>query len=179
MKTLEGKQILIVVGQKNYNTEEFNQLLETLEAEGANICVASNSLEKALGRLEGFVAPDVSIAEAQEKEFDALVIVGGYGARLYLWDSEDLQNLVRRFVQAKKVVAAASTAPVVLANAGVLEGKKATVYPDYESTLAIKNSGGKYIHENVVVDDNIITSSHPRFATDLSGAIIRTLKGSD
>ena len=162
MKTLEGKQILIVVGQKNYNTEEFNQLLETLEAEGANICVASNSLEKALGRLEGFVAPDVSIAEAQEKEFDALVIVGGYGARLYLWDSEDLQNLVRRFVQAKKVVAAAST-----------------VYPDYESTLAIKNSGGKYIHENVVVDDNIITSSHPRFATDLSGAIIRTLKGSD
>jgi len=179
MNALEDKQILIVVGQKNYNTEEFNQLFETLEAEGADVCVASNTMEKALGRLEGFVSPDISIAEVHEEDFDALVIIGGYGARLYLWDSQDLQELVRRFVKAKKIVAAASTAPVVLANAGVLDGRRATVYPDYESTLAIESSGGKYIHENVVTDDNIITSSHPRFITDLTGAIVGALKGSD
>ncbi len=177
MAALEGKQIVIVVGQKNYNEKEFQYLFETLENEGADVCVASNTLEKALGRLEGYVTPDCTIADLNPEEFDALILVGGYGARVYLWDDPDTHEAVRRFVESGKVVGAISTAPVVLAKAGVLRGRRATGYPDYESTLAMQDGEAHFVHENVVVDDNIITCSHSRFVEDFATALIQKLKG--
>lgn len=176
-KNLNGKQIVIIVGQKNYNDEEFNYLYERLEKEGADVSVASNTLEKALGRIEGYVAPDCKIEDVNPEEFDAIVLIGGYGTRVYLWDDPKTHDLLRRQASSGKMIAAISTAPVTLANAGILKDKKATVYPDYVSILALEEHGAKHVYENVLAEDNIITASDSRFVEQFADAIIAKLKG--
>ncbi len=177
MGRLENKKILVIVGQTNYDEKEFSTVQQRLEAEGADVFVASNSLEKALGRLEGFVTPDLTIAEANPEEFDAVVIIGGYGARVHLWDDPTTHELVKNAAAANKVIAAASTAPMVLLNAGILSGRKATVFPDYNATLAFKTNGVQFIHEDVVVDDNLITTNHHNVIDGLVDKLIEKLEG--
>ena len=177
MGQLENKQVAIVVGQKNYNTEEFEYLFETLENEGADISVASNTLEKALGRLEGYASPDCKIEDLSPEEFDGVILVGGYGARVYLWDDQATHEMLRRFAETQKIIAAISTAPVALAKAGILKERRATVYPDYESSLIFEEAGVKHVHDHVIVDDNIITAEHTRFVEEFTKAIIDKLKG--
>ena len=177
MKRLENKKILVVVGQTNYDDEEFNALRDRLEAEGADVFVASNTMEKALGRLDGFVTPDLTIEEADVADFDALVLVGGYGARVHLWDNPAAHQLVQQAMAAGKLIAAASTAPMVLVKAGVLSGKKATVFPDYNATLAFKTNGVQLVHEDVVVDDNVITTNHHKVVNALIDKLIEKLAG--
>ena len=177
MARLDGKQIAIVVGQKNYNDEEYTTISQRLEEEGADICIASNSLEKALGRIQGHLAPDCRIEDVDVDEFDAVILIGGYGARVYLWDDEEAHALVRRSAKAGKLVAAIGTAPVVLANAGVLENKQATVYPDYESALALEEQGAQHVHEYLVTDGNIVTVNHSRFADRLADKVVEHLEG--
>lgn len=177
MASLNGKQIVIIVGQKNYNDQEFNYLFERLESEGAEVCVASNTLEKALGRINGYVTPDCKIEDVDPREFAAVVLIGGYGARVYLWDDEPTHQLLRKALAAGKLIAAISTAPVALANAGILENKKATVYPDYVSIQALERQGANHTYDNVVIDDNIITASDTRFVEKFAEAIIQKLKG--
>jgi len=177
MANLDGKQVVIIVGQKNYNDEEFKYLFETLENAGADVCVASNTLEKALGRMDGYIAPDCKIEDVNSDEFDAVILVGGYGARVFLWDDEKTHELLRRQASSGKLVAAISTAPVALANAGILENKKATVYPDYVSALVMEDHGVEHVYDNVSVDGNIITASDTRFVEKFAEAIIEKLKG--
>lgn len=176
MASLDGKQVVIILGQKNYNDQEFDYLFERLESEGADVCVASNTLEKALGRISGYVAPDCKIEDVDPREFAAVVLIGGYGARVYLWDDEKTHELLRKAVAAGKTIAAISTAPVALANAGILQQKKAAVYPDYVSIQALESQGANHTYDNVVVDDNIITASDTRFVEKFADAIIRKLK---
>jgi putative intracellular protease/amidase len=103
--------------------------------------------------------------------------VGGYGARVFLWDDEKTHELLRRQASSGKLVAAISTAPVALANAGILENKKATVYPDYVSALVMEDHGVEHVYDNVSVDGNIITASDTRFVEKFAEAIIEKLKG--
>ncbi|MFQ5584962.1 MAG: DJ-1/PfpI family protein [Calditrichia bacterium] len=176
MGNLDNKQILLIVGQKNYSEEELEYLRAELEKEGAEVWVASNSPEKALGRLDGYVTPDLTIGDANPEEYDVIILTGGAGGRVYLWDDPDTQELVRRAHSAGKLIAAISTAPVVLANAGILEGKRATVYPDYDSAETLIARGAKTVQQSVVVDDNIITCNHPRHLSKFKEAIVSKLQ---
>ncbi len=176
MGRLSGKQILVVVGQKNYNDEEFNYLNELFLEEGASVSVAAPTQEKALGRLEGFVVPHLAIADAAAADYDAAVLIGGYGAFLSLWDDTALHTLLKAMAAEGKLVAACSLAGVTLANAGLLQGKRATVFPDYNSILLLKQKGADYVNEDVVSVDNIITSNHPRHKAVLAEAVISKLK---
>jgi len=177
MGRLVGKQLLLVVGQKNYNEEEFEKVRTIFEEEGATLYVSSKSLEKAIGRLEGYVVPDLAISDVNAGDYDAIVLIGGYGARLFLWDDVDTHKLVKKAFDEGKIIAAASTAPVTLANAGIIEGKKISVYPDYDSARMMEAKGAKLIQKGVVVDDNIVTCNHTRHVDGFAEAIISLLVG--
>ena len=74
----------------------------------------------------------------------------------------------------RKVVSAFCHGPWVLISAGILKGKKATCYVGIIDDL--KNAGAKYMNRAVVVDNNIITASHPRDVGDLMKAILSKFK---
>jgi len=110
-------------------------------------------------------------------DFDAVVFIGGKGVKEEYWDNPKAHAVAQEAVKQGKVLAAICWGPVILANAGVLDGKKGTV-ADYEgSAWILKKKGCKYsIWSSVVVDGKIITANGRGAAKSFAKAIIKSLE---
>jgi protease I len=117
----------------------------------------------------------MSISQIEVKDYLALVIIGGIGSKTYLWDNADLHQVVKRADEERIVVAAICLSPVVLAKAGVLEGKEATVYPDPEAIAELEKGGATFRNKSVVASDNIITGRGPKASKSFATTIVKTL----
>ncbi|MEM3519623.1 MAG: DJ-1/PfpI family protein, partial [Candidatus Hadarchaeales archaeon] len=106
---------------------------------------------------------------------DAIIFVGGSGSSLYFNDPTALAIAKEAFTK-KKVVGAICIAPVILANAGVLKGKNATVW-DGEFVEKIERGGAKFVNRPVVVDGNVVTANGPQAAREFGRAIAKLLRG--
>ena len=108
-----------------------------------------------------------------EQDLDALVFPGGMPGAKNLADSEKVNEWIQKMTAQKKIIAAICASPaVVLAPLGVLEGKKTTCYPGMEGSFSEKTT---YLQEDVVVDENIITSRGPATALRFSLALVEKL----
>ena len=143
--TLEGKKILMVIAQENFQDKELIKPKAVFEGAGASVFVAAPRKETAKGMLGGEVQPDFAISDVNASEFDAVVVVGGSGSPKYLWDDTQLRNLVRDAYEDGKVVAAICLSPVVLARAGILKGKEATVFPSTDAIAELKRRGSQQL----------------------------------
>lgn len=104
---------------------------------------------------------DKKLSDVDADSFDALVLPGGPGYKNLL-NSTSVLKLVRDFDKNNKTIGAICAAPSVLAKAGVLEGKVATIYPGMESQLPRPRDA------KVVVDKNIVTSKSPGTAMEFA-----------
>lgn len=111
-------------------------------------------LDKAETRPVDKVVGDVSV-----DDFDALVLPGGVANPDALRTDEDAVAFVKAFVESGKPVAAICHAPWTLVEAGVLEGRTLASWPSLQTD--IRNAGGTWKDEEVVVDGNLITSRNP------------------
>jgi 4-methyl-5(b-hydroxyethyl)-thiazole monophosphate biosynthesis len=102
-----------------------------------------------------------------------LVLPGGMPGASNLNAHQGLKNLLLQYAQAGKKLAAICAAPLVLGGLDLLQGKKATAYPGFESTL----KGAEYVNAGIVKDGNIITGKGPGFAIDFGLAIVEELQG--
>ena len=78
-------------------------------------------------------------------------------------------------MQSAKVVAAICLAPVVLARAGILKGKKATYFNSPVSFREMKAGGAVLVDKAVVTDGRIVTANGPAAAAEFADTFIRTL----
>ncbi|WP_440952505.1 DJ-1/PfpI family protein [Methanococcoides sp. FTZ1] len=168
----EPKKILMVVAQENFRDEEFFEPKEVFEKSGAKVTVASNTTKKAKGILGGEVKPDISIPDVNIDDYDAISITGGGGARQYLWENKELLDIVRKANEKGKVVAAICISPVVLANAGILEGKKSTVFKTDENVRILKEKGARHQDKGVISDGNIVTGRDPKSAKEYGKSVL-------
>jgi 4-methyl-5(b-hydroxyethyl)-thiazole monophosphate biosynthesis len=104
---------------------------------------------------------------------EMLVLPGGMPGTSNLNMHPDLKKLLKRYATDGKKLAAICAAPLVLGGLDLLHGKKATVYPGFESTLA----GADCTPAGVVKDGNIITARGPAFAIAFGLAIVEELQG--
>jgi 4-methyl-5(b-hydroxyethyl)-thiazole monophosphate biosynthesis len=116
------------------------------------------------------VEADASLDAVQGDVFDAVVLPGGPAAQR-LRDDERVKAVVRRLAEEGRLVAAVCAAPIVLEAAGVLTGKRATVYPGNRLPSA------EQVEERVVVDGSIITSRGPGTALEFALAVVERLAG--
>lgn len=165
---LSGKRVAIVVAPSDFRDEELSEPRRHLQRLGVSVVVACVSLEVATGMLGATVQPDMLIADVMPEDFDGIVFVGGGGARAYFSD-EAVLELARRFCGTGKVVGGICIAPSILANAGVLAGKRATSFESERGVLAA--SGASVDGEPVVVDDNIVTAEGPAAAAQFAQAL--------
>jgi len=119
------------------------------------------------------VEADLLFEEADYNECQMIVLPGGLPGTFGLRDHEGLCAKITEFAAAGKKVSAICAAPLVLGGLGVLEGKKATIYPGMEEHLA----GAVHGEGRVVKDENIITSQGPGTAMDFALAIVETMCG--
>ena len=170
---LSGKKVLMVVASSQFRDEEYQKPRCLLESAGIQVTVASSSLEEATGMLGLKVKPDILLKEAKMEAFDAVVFVGGMGATEY-WDNPDAHALAKAAFSAGKPTTAICLAPMTLANAGLLKGKKATIWKDVAGDFRTK--GVVYTGNPVEKDGPLITGSGPDAAEEFGRALVEALK---
>ena len=163
---------LMVIAPQGFRDEELFEPKHILEESGIEVTVASLTRNVAQGMLGGHITPDITINEVSVEEYDTVIFVGGTGASVY-WNDAAAHKLIQDATHRDKIVAAICIAPVTLANAGVLEGKKATVWSSEGNHIAQK--GGVYTAKDVERDGNIITASGPSCAQAFGEEIVKAL----
>ncbi len=172
MIKITGKRIVMIIAHSNFRDEEYFKPKAIFEAGGAEVKTASSSLEESRGILGRCTQPDMLISDINVSDYDAVVFIGGSGSREY-WDSPIAHKVVKETIAANKILAAICSAPVILANAGALKSKKATVFAGDANYLYVK--GAYYTRNRIEVDDKIITADGPASAIEFGQVIARLL----
>lgn len=175
---LSAKKIVMVIAFNEFRDEEYFLPKEILEQAGLEVKTASNKSGTALGADGGHVPVDYLVGELDVNNFDAIVFVGGPGCLVNL-DNENSYRLAKEAQAGNKILAAICISSVILAKAGVLKGKQATVWSgplDKSAIKILEQNGAAYKPESVVVDGNIITGEGPAVAEKFAEAIINKLK---
>ena len=163
MPSIKEAKILIMATD-GYEQSELFVPLEKLRAAGAAVHIAAPKKGEIRGWNENdwgkSVTADLAIDEVDADDFDALVLPGGQINPDVLRINEKAVELVLDFLDAEKIVAAICHAPWLLVEADAVEGRTLTSWPSVKTD--IENAGGDWVDEEVVVDDNIITSRSPR-----------------
>jgi len=125
---------------------------------------------------------DIYIEDMSPKDigqYDALILVGGSGVYDRVTgkiDDPNMEKVIEIVEEANrqgKIIGAICAAPAILAKAGILNGKEATIYPGLEYILG--ENGAKYVKRDVVVSGNIITAKNPNVADEFARAVAEKL----
>lgn len=170
---LAGKKILMVVAPTNFRDEELSEPRAIFENAGASVVVASKRVSQARGMFGTTASVDKDVSEVDVGEYDAVVFVGGSGASVYFEDPA-VHLLAQNAYNQDKIVAAICIAPSILANAGILSGKKATAFSSESANLKAK--GANYTGELVTVDGRVITGRGPEAASEFGQKIVEVLR---
>ena len=117
---------------------------------------------------------DIVVSKANVDDYAALVLPGGVANPDALRLDEDAVTFVKNFVASGKPVAAICHAPWVLVEADVVRGKRLASFPSLQTD--IRNAGGEWVDETVVVDGNLITSRNPDDLPAFNKAILDAVK---
>lgn len=162
MGKLDGKKVAILVAD-GFEQVEMTKPRQALEEAGAQTKIVSPADRQVQGMHHADKGDtfdvDILLDEARPEEFDALMIPGGLMNPDQLRSTPDALGFTRHFFKEGKPVAAICHAPWVLIDAGVVRGRKLTSWPAIKTD--VKNAGGNWVDQEVVVDNGLVTSRKP------------------
>jgi protease I len=171
--SLVGKRILFFAAPLYEDLELWYPKIR-LEEEGAATVVAGLGDKTYQGKRGYPISPDTTVDQVEAKDFDALVIPGGYAPDILRRSSRVLQ-LTREIFQAGKPVAFICHAGWVPISAGIVRGRRGTSVGAIKDDLV--NAGLVWEDSAVVVDGNLISSRTPADLPQFCKAIIAGLTG--
>jgi protease I len=174
-KTLNGIRVLMIIAPEDFRDEELLEPKHILTEAGAKVTVASTAAGEASGMLGAKVTPDAVVNNVKSADYHAVVVVGGMGSPTHLWNNAHIHQLLKETHAAGRVVGGICLSGAVLANAGVLKGKKATVWATDESLAALSGGGASYVKDHVVHDGNVVTADGPEAATQFGNTLVKAL----
>ncbi|HEY2103765.1 MAG TPA: type 1 glutamine amidotransferase domain-containing protein [Chthoniobacterales bacterium] len=162
MDKLDGKKVAILVTD-GFEQVEMTGPREALEDAGAETKIVSPAEKQVQGMNHADKGDkfdvDVPLDEARPEDFDALVLPGGLMNPDELRSTPEALEFTRHFFREGKPVAAICHAPWVLIDAGVVRGRKLTSWEHIQTD--VKNAGGNWVNQEVVVDNGLVTSRKP------------------
>lgn len=166
------KRVLVPLAE-GFEEIEAVTIIDILRRAGLEVVVASLAGSPVTGAHGIQVAADAPLAALVGQDFDMIALPGGMPGAEHLKNDPRIAALIRRLHDAGRPVAAICAAPMVLAAAGVLEGRRATSYPGFLAGAATSTVVG----DAVVVDRGVITSRGPGTALDFALALVEELEG--
>jgi 4-methyl-5(b-hydroxyethyl)-thiazole monophosphate biosynthesis len=168
------KKVLILLAD-GFEEIEAVTCIDVLRRANLNVVVVSvGEKEEVCGSHNLKIQTDMKLRNFKELP-DVLVLPGGMPGAENLAKSKEVITLIRECDKEKRIIAAICASPaIVLAPLGILDGKRATCYPQFEDNFGAKTA---YVDEKVVVDDNIITSQGPGTAPYFALEIVKQLQG--
>ncbi|MBN1796615.1 MAG: DJ-1/PfpI family protein [Sedimentisphaerales bacterium] len=167
------KKALLIIASDRFRDEELFETQKVLSGSGIETTIASSKLGTITGMLGGTTKAEYLLSQINVDDYDAVIFVGGIGAREYS-ENETALSIAQQAVQKDKILAAICIAPSILAKAGLLEGKRVTSYPSEKTRLL--RAKAQYTGADVEQDGNIITASGPRAAEKFGKTIVSALE---
>lgn len=164
--------VLMVVAPQSFRDEEFNAPRSVLQASGHAITIASLEAGPCKGVGGTVVNATVGLDAVRPDDYAGVVFVGGPGARVFFHDPQ-AHRIAQALYGAGRVVAAICVAPAILAHAGVLKGRRATVFPSENAALFAAHALVRAL--GVVTDGTIVTASGPEHAHAFGVEVARVL----
>jgi len=195
MGRLAEKSILLVIPKDYYDETELDPVLEVFKREEPRFLkVASPKFKEAVGMKNGRIQPDMLLVDAMEgitgdsyvtsmkgtrqviAEFHAVVIIGGKGAKKYLWDDKILRILINDRFRAGAVIGAIGLAVPCLGRAGILDTVDVAVPPDAKALEEVETANALVAEENLVAADRIITARGGEAAEAFAEAVVEAVQ---
>jgi protease I len=152
-----------ILATDGFEQAELEEPMQALEMAGATVSIVSPMPVKIQGMKHADKGAqfdvDVPLDHANPEDFDALMLPGGLMNPDELRSTPEAVNFVRAFADAGKPIAAICHAPWILIEAGLVKGRRLTSWPAIQTD--IKNAGGEWVDEEVVVDQGLVTSRKP------------------
>jgi protease I len=160
---LSGRKVAFLVAQEGIEEVELTEPWRAVEqAGGEPVLVAPQSGEvqsmKHLDKSETYPV-DRTLADADADEFDAVVLPGGVANPDQLRTEADAIEFLRRIFRAGKPVGVICHGPWTLVEADLVRDRKITSWPSLQTD--IRNAGGNWVDEQVVVDEGLVSSRNP------------------
>jgi protease I len=160
---LDGKKVAFLVAPEGTEQVELTEPWKAVEGEGGTPELLSTDT----GEVQAFnhldkgdtFSVDRTVDGASASEYDALVLPGGVANPDFLRMDDDAVGFVRGFFEEAKPVAVICHGPWTLVEADVLRGRKITSWPSLQTD--IRNAGGTWVDEEVVVDQGLVSSRKP------------------
>lgn len=166
---METKKVLCLLNDGVEETE-FVAPIDVLRRAGVEVTIAAMKELMVTGKEGIKLGGDALLEDLNTADYDVLMIPGGPAVMELLEDGR-ASKLAKEFSEAGKTVAAICAAPLILDQAGLLEGKRFTCYSSVRETLT------EALDERVVIDGELITSCGPGTALDFGFAIAQHLCG--
>lgn len=175
---LKGKKVAILAADM-FERVELEEPRKALEDAGGDVEVVSIHD----GEIKGFdhfepantVPVDRTVEEVSPDDYDALLVPGGVGNPDQLRGNENAVAFVRGLHDAGKPMAVICHGPWVLVESGIVRGKRVTSWPTLETD--IRNAGGDWVDEEVVVDGSLVTSRKPDDIPAFNREMLRIFSG--
>ena len=167
-----AKPRVVMVLANNFEDSEAIEPKNHLEALGADVVTVGAEKGTVNGKKGGTLEVEKTFSEVSPDEFQMLVIPGG-GAPENLRIVDDAVEFTRRFVESGRPVGSICHGPQLLISADVLKGRTVTSVNKIRDD--IRNAGGNYVDEELVVDDNLITSRVPKDLPAFNDALGKAL----
>jgi protease I len=160
---LDGKKVAFLVAPEGTEQVELTEPWKAVEEAGgtAELLSTESGEVQAFNHLDkgDTFSVDRTVDGASPGEYDALVLPGGVANPDFLRMDDDAVAFVRGFFEAAKPVAVICHGPWTLVEADVLRGRKITSWPSLQTD--IRNAGGTWLDEEVVVDEGLVSSRKP------------------
>ncbi|MDR3071595.1 MAG: DJ-1/PfpI family protein [Endomicrobium sp.] len=166
------RKVVFITAPDGFRDEEYCKPKQVLEKSGVKVITASTKIGELIGRFGFKTTSSLLIENIVPDDFDAIVYVGGGGANIF-FDNPHALKLANVFFEKNKPVASICIAGVILANSGILKGKKATVFLDGKESLL--KGGAIYTGTSLEIDGNIITANGPEPAEAFGKAILKAI----
>ena len=177
MPLIPDSRVLIVATDGFEEWELFGPR-EILQKRGAEVVLASLKRDPIQATIHDdpgkTIRPDLTIDEANDVDFDALILPGGVRNPDTLRIHGNVIKLIRDFAKAEKPVGAICHGPWLLVEADLLRGRRATSWPSIRTDL--RNAGANVVDEPAVTDGNIVTSRNPQDVQEFTDAIIALIE---
>lgn len=180
MKNIHGKKVAILT-EDGFEEEELTSPKKALEEAGALVYIVSPRKKGVKAWKHDHwsmeIPVDVTVEEAKEEHYDALILPGGVLNPDQLRTNKKAVAFVNRFLENNKLVAAICHGPQILIETGKLKGINITSYPSLQTDL--ENAGALWHDKEVVFDRGLITSRSPKDLEAFNKKLLKALGESD
>lgn len=148
-------------------------VVDVLRRAGIEVVLAGLRTGQVVSVRKVNVIPDDTIDAVKADDFDMIILPGGQPGTTNLNADKRIKRLLKEFQAADKPIGAICAATTVLAEAGVIRGKRVTCYPSYSDKL----DDAHFENKAVVMDGNIVTSQGPGTAIEFALSVVSRLSG--